>query len=138
MASSQLSLLSPSPPFNPLEGPVKRCQLCNEEKPLIAFPAQPRNVDNLDSRCKTCIRDHARLRNRLKRNNPAPPPGPCPICTKHTERWVLDHCHTTDQFRGYICSPCNLGLGHFDDSPALISAALNYLLESDAHMHIGK
>ena len=108
--------------------PVKLCQLCNEHKPLIAFPSQPRNKDNLDSRCRMCIRQHSALRSRLKKQFPRPSPGPCPICSKHTEQWVLDHCHTTDQFRGYICSSCNLGLGHFDDSPALVQSALNYLL----------
>lgn len=30
--------------------PTKLCQLCKERKPLIAFPSQPRNRDNLDSR----------------------------------------------------------------------------------------
>lgn len=108
--------------------PTKTCQLCKEAKPLIAFPNQPRNKDNLDSRCRTCIRQHTSLRARLKRQFPAPPPGLCPICSRHTKEWVLDHCHTTDKFRGYICRSCNLGLGHFDDSPAMVKTALDYLL----------
>jgi len=28
---------------------------------------------------------------------------------------VLDHCHDTDTFRGYICKHCNDGLGGFKD-----------------------
>lgn len=108
--------------------PTKLCQLCQEAKPLVAFPPQPRNRDRLDSRCRTCINQHQALRSRLKKQFPAPPPGPCPICQRHTERWVLDHCHDTDAFRGYICSSCNLGLGHFDDSPAMVKSALAYLL----------
>ena len=107
---------------------TKTCQLCKESKPLIAFPNQPRNKDNLDSRCRTCIRQHTKLRARLKRKFPVPPPGLCPICHRYTEEWVLDHCHNTDAFRGYICRSCNLGLGHFDDNPDLVQAALDYLL----------
>ena len=67
------------------------------------------------------------LRNKLRRQNPIPPPGSCPICGTHTTTWILDHCHTTDKFRGYICDRCNRGLGCFGDDPLCVKKALDYL-----------
>lgn len=77
-----------------------------------------------------CIRGQSQLRAKLKKIHPKPAPGPCPICKQHTERWVLDHCHQTEQFRGYICDACNLGLGKFNDDPEIVKAALHYLNET--------
>jgi len=42
----------------------------------------------------------------------------------------LDHCHITNKVRGILCPFCNLGLGHFKDSPERITTAINYLKES--------
>lgn len=39
----------------------------------------------------------------------------------------VDHCHTTGNYRGILCHMCNLGSGHFRDSPAALSAAIKYL-----------
>jgi hypothetical protein len=42
----------------------------------------------------------------------------------------LDHCHTTKKVRGILCPFCNLGLGHFKNSPERITTAINYLKEA--------
>jgi Recombination endonuclease VII len=39
----------------------------------------------------------------------------------------LDHCHTTMQVRGWLCSPCNRALGMLQDDPAVLRAAADYL-----------
>lgn len=39
----------------------------------------------------------------------------------------VDHCHTTGKYRGILCHGCNAGLGLFKDSPAALSAAIQYL-----------
>ena len=41
--------------------------------------------------------------------------------------WVLDHCHDTNTFRGYICQNCNTGLGGFRDDLTIIERAVIYL-----------
>lgn len=71
----------------------------------------------------------SRLRSKLRKQNPPPPPGPCPVCERHTESWVLDHNHLTESFRGYICNSCNLGFGKFNDDPEILKRALIYLLD---------
>lgn len=55
----------------------------------------------------------------------------CAIC-KTTEPggkgvFVVDHCHTTNAVRGLLCNRCNLGLGHFQDSPDFLGEAIKYL-----------
>lgn len=63
--------------------------------------------------------------------------GACAICRRpfavenqpgmHADNCVVDHCHRTGKVRGLLCPHCNLGLGHFFDSPALLEAAQHYL-----------
>lgn len=61
----------------------------------------------------------------------------CAICK--TEKpgsiagWATDHCHVTGRVRGILCLKCNTGIGHFDDNPFLMQAAIDYLRKSDAH-----
>lgn len=53
-------------------------------------------------------------------------PSACDCCGRVTEL-VVDHCHTRGHIRGYLCPPCNLGLGHFKDDPERLRAAIQYL-----------
>ena len=39
----------------------------------------------------------------------------------------LDHCHKTGKLRAFLCTNCNRGLGHFQDSEALLLRAADYL-----------
>jgi hypothetical protein len=106
---------------------TKQCSICGQNKELKDFPKHSHSKDNLDTRCRDCIRTASKLRAKLRKENPPPSLGPCPICSKITDKWVLDHCHITGTFRGYICDPCNLGLGKFKDDPTIVLKALNYL-----------
>ena len=67
----------------------------------------------------------------------------CPICDRHLDEisehgqrkmqtWVLDHCHDTETFRGWLCFHCNSGLGQFKDSLDRIKSAVKYL---EAHQN---
>jgi len=106
---------------------TRQCIVCCRYLPFNCFPNHCHNKDGLDRRCRSCIKQQSKIRASLKARFPAPPPGNCPICQKHTSRWVLDHCHTSETFRGYICDRCNLGLGKFYDDPEILAAALKYL-----------
>lgn len=53
--------------------------------------------------------------------------GSCAICFESKPKLVVDHCHTTGQVRGLLCTPCNLGLGHFYDDEHRILSAHAYL-----------
>jgi len=52
----------------------------------------------------------------------------CAIChSAPRARLHIDHNHKTGKYRGLLCDNCNLGLGHFKDSPALLAKAIEYL-----------
>jgi hypothetical protein len=57
--------------------------------------------------------------------------GRCAICRTgdpgHTRAFHVDHDARTGAVRGLLCSKCNRGLGHYDDSPARLRAAADYL-----------
>jgi hypothetical protein len=48
------------------------------------------------------------------------------LCGELTDL-VSDHCHSTTLLRDHLCSPCNLGLGHFRDNPEALRKAADYI-----------
>lgn len=59
--------------------------------------------------------------------------GLCAICGRlddAREYLSVDHCHTTGEVRGLLCSHCNLGLGKFSDDPETLRRAIRYLRAS--------
>lgn len=60
--------------------------------------------------------------------------GKCDICggdpVGRSKRLSIDHCHTTNKFRGLLCGTCNTGLGQFKDDPDLLLKAIGYLKSS--------
>jgi protein-arginine kinase activator protein McsA len=105
----------------------KTCRNCQHQKPIEDFPHFSTKEAGRKNTCKECSYKLNKLRQKLKQENPEPSPGSCPICNNHTEAWILDHCHFTDSFRGYVCNSCNLGLGRFNDDVELLQKAINYL-----------
>lgn len=53
--------------------------------------------------------------------------GRCAICGDRPEVLNVDHCHSTGRVRGLLCTPCNLGIGYFRDSPSALGRAVDYL-----------
>lgn len=59
--------------------------------------------------------------------------GLCAICgsddpqTRAGGFFHVDHCHTTGAVRGLLCGSCNPALGAFQDSEAVLLAAIEYL-----------
>lgn len=105
----------------------KKCRNCGCERELEDFPKFSTAEAGRKNTCKECTKKLFNLRRKLKTENPAPLAGPCPICQNHTENWILDHCHFTDSFRGYICNSCNLAIGRFNDDVEMLRRAINYL-----------
>ena len=52
--------------------------------------------------------------------------GLCAVCEVNPIEHV-DHDHTTGKTRDLLCSQCNKGLGHFNDSLELFRKAADYL-----------
>ncbi len=66
-------------------------------------------------------RAEATARRRAERDRP------CEIPACKAVGVVWDHSHATGAFRGWICSACNLALGHARDSPDILRALAEYL-----------
>jgi hypothetical protein len=57
----------------------------------------------------------------------------CAVCGANphqdpTTRLHVDHDHRSGKFRGVLCQPCNLALGHIQDDPAIATALADYLM----------
>ena len=51
--------------------------------------------------------------------------GICQICRRKGK--VVDHCHRSGLYRGFLCRQCNAGLGFFRDDITLLRKAIVYL-----------
>jgi len=53
-------------------------------------------------------------------------PDKCECCGRR-DATDLDHNHTTGKFRGWLCGPCNRGIGLLGDSVYGVDKASSYL-----------
>ena len=116
----------------------KFCNKCNQLLPLTAFSAHS-GANYLRPECRSCNQELTRVRTELRQKHGMPSEGYCcPICKGDEEgvkgkgntrngSWVLDHCHDTDSFRGWLCHKCNRALGGFNDDVSLLQNAIKYL-----------
>ena len=54
-------------------------------------------------------------------------PTACECCGR-VGRVVVDHCHETGAMRGFLCVPCNRGIGSLGDTRETLQRALQYLV----------
>ena len=122
------------------------CIKCDIEQPIDQFNAmkyassgEENKQTEIKRTCRTCMRNQSSLVKQLRKTNPYPDENYCcPICERdikeigkygqpRLQRWVLDHCHDTNTFRGWLCGNCNTGLGGFKDNKDKVLRAYNYL-----------
>ncbi len=120
---------SQSPPKPKSETPgqtcTKYCTWCEQTLPVEKFHKNSQRLDGLMMICAQCYNSHKRLVRKLKKTSP-PPPDNCECCGKET-KLQLDHCHNTQNFRGWICVNCNTGIGKLGDSIEGLQKAIDYL-----------
>lgn len=61
---------------------------------------------------------------------------PCDLCSVSLASHV-DRCHKTGAVRGFLCGPCNMSLGAFNDDPDKLRAAAEYLDRKSPQIHPG-
>ena len=119
------------------------CIKCDVRQPLYNFqkprPTITKTTGEIKRTCNSCRSGHKKIIRKLKEENPYPDEDYCcPICSRDVEElsrhgkskmstWVLDHCHDTNTFRGWVCSHCNRGLGGFQDDLTIARKAVKYL-----------
>ena len=110
---------------------TKKCRACKQIKQIEEYPLFSTSEAGRKNTCRECSNRLKVLRKKLRDENPPPISGNCPICGTFTEHWILDHCHFSNEFRGYICNNCNLGLGRFNDDVLLLKSAIKYLDDTE-------
>ena len=108
---------------------TKVCRLCKQEKPYSEFHKKRSDLDRHDSRCKQCKKEYVKALNKVKATAP-PKPSTCACCNKQTANLVVDHCHESNVFRGWICGPCNTSIGKLGDNVEGVQKALTYLINA--------
>ena len=106
---------------------TKVCIKCEIEKPLTAFKTDKRGTRNV---CISCRNFHLNVAVRGKRKwlkEGKEIPNICDCCGKITDKIVFDHDHKTLEHRGWLCHPCNQGLGLLGDDIQSVRKALTYL-----------
>lgn len=130
------------------------CNVCHIEKPLSSFEHQKKRPSPRKT-CKVCRyeqrdkeKEQIRHREYMKERRLHEPEvlrqnwerhtygvckedfnyAHCVICGK-TDKLCIDHCHTSKEVRGLLCSSCNFGLGNFKDNPVLLANAIKYLVD---------
>ena len=104
------------------------CVDCKTEKPLFCFAIDKAYTTKVKHRpdCNDCRSKNAKVLRLAKKTAP-PKPDVCDCCGKVPKKWQMDHCHETGKFRGWICLPCNRGLGMLGDNLKGVQKALTYL-----------
>ena len=134
----QEELFSDITSMNFTEKGCKVCKSCGVERPIELMPHFWYKADGTSSKgnvCNICRSKQKRIVSNLKKTIPEPDPNyKCPVCQKKKEElptkrmyWVLDHCHKTNSFRGWLCNTCNSALGWLEDDINYVRRAIYYL-----------
>jgi CRISPR/Cas system-associated protein Cas10 (large subunit of type III CRISPR-Cas system) len=107
---------------------TKYCTVCKQHKVLKAFSKDKQKPDGLYPHCKTCNSLNTKRRKQYREIHPKPANNQCQCCGAIDEL-VVDHCHETQDFRGWICKSCNHGIGKLGDTPEGVLKALDYLMK---------
>jgi hypothetical protein len=134
-----------------IEKQSKKCSSCFIEKSFLFFRKTKQSKDGVDFWCKECAKKRAnkdvererKLKSKyningdLFRSLMEKQKNKCAICGTGEaggayNTMKVDHNHKTGEVRGLLCQHCNVGLGHFKDSPDNLMKAIRYLNESSS------
>ena len=105
------------------------CKECRGSYASSMFRPMPyisrAGTQNPSNQCRPCYNKSRRVVRGLRKNE-GNPPKHCEICSR-AGAMHCDHDHTTGEFRGWLCSSCNKGLGFLGDDAEGLRRALAYL-----------
>lgn len=129
----QLDLFVLEEQYNILKGDeLQTCKTCQKEKPLHLFHKTKTNKSGYDTRCKGCRKKQHLIVAELKKVYGHTKPKVCECCGQSSEKsLVVDHCHNTLRFRGWLCEQCNHGIGKLGDNLEGVKKAVEYLERSN-------
>lgn len=109
----------------------RECKICLTEKNITEFEITTRSLKKVyrKSMCKPCNKNERIAERELKKiyGKTRPSGTPCDNCGRTNYALSLDHCHSTGEFRGWLCSLCNHGIGMLGDDVEALKRAVSYL-----------
>ena len=107
------------------------CSVCKNLKHQSEF-ALHSHIDRygrkyLKNQCRPCANANDKILYNLKKIHGPSKPTYCIVCEQENNKLQLDHDHETLQFRGWLCSTCNVGIGKLKDDIRLLERAIKYL-----------
>ena len=117
---------------------LKYCRKCDSYKARDKFNKMSSAGDGKHPYCKDCMKNYQDVISDLKKTNVVPEGHVCPICNRSEDQivyngkqmksvWRIDHCHETNEFRGWLCITCNQALGMLNDDTDIMRRAIAYL-----------
>lgn len=119
----------------PCETQFNWCSGCQKALPRNDFSLNPSNRTGLHKYCRSCNRG-VQIKTRYGIDAEGydalleAQSGTCAIChlpPSEGRPLVVDHCHTSLEVRGLLCSQCNAAIGLLMDNPNVILSAAAYV-----------
>lgn len=115
----------------------KRCRSCKQTHPASEFTIDRTMAAGLASYCKSCnssrlVTHRYGLTPEAHQELYEQQDHSCAMCGTHESeapgaKLHVDHCHTTGDVRGLLCSNCNRAIGLLQDDPVVLRAGIEYL-----------
>jgi len=107
---------------------TKFCPECKKNLSVDLFRKRQegRKQARIYTYCRDCEKKLNEVLTDLKKDI-HPKPKACECCFKITDALVVDHCHDTNKIRGWICTPCNVGISRLGDNLPGVELAREYL-----------
>jgi len=105
-----------------------RCITCGKEG-VFTIASTTKTKVYLKRTCTACCKVAATQHKILKLTHTIPDSN-CQCCGAGG-KLILDHCHQSGNFRGWLCLSCNIGIGKLGDSEEALRRALDYIVRSN-------
>jgi hypothetical protein len=107
----------------------KQCVKCKKIKPIEDFRLNfSKNKNVRRPECRECEKEYNKSRIEVAKNLIRPSLGtPCDCCGRTDKELLMDHCHKTEEHRGWLCQSCNIGIGRLGDCIEGVEKAIEYL-----------
>jgi hypothetical protein len=92
------------------------CKTCKEAKPHSEFYKHLTGKHELLNHCKPCKRNLTNILKRMQIGYKNFKTAHCECCGVSDAKIQIDHCHSSNKFRGFVCQSCNLSLASLGDN----------------------
>lgn len=120
---------------------TRECSKCSKVKPISEYYRRSQSSGGGHERfCKECKKTYYKREHRWRHlkeryditreeyeDRYKDQEGRCGVCGTYKEVLCVDHCHSSGDIRGLLCSPCNRAIGQLGDTEESLMRAVEYL-----------